>query len=107
MGDPIVIVGITPSIVSLTVIMFEISGALTYILPIMLTLMVAKFVGDLFGGNGIAEAYIELNRYPFVDHKEEYHHNIPASKVMTDKSSLITLPCAELSMLDIGEYRLK
>jgi chloride channel 3/4/5 len=82
--------------------MFEITGALTYILPIMVTLMTAKFVGDIFGGHGIAEAYIELNRYPFVDHKEEYHHNIPASKVMTEKSFLATLPSAELTMLDLG-----
>ncbi|CAG8826088.1 4362_t:CDS:2, partial [Dentiscutata erythropus] len=31
------------------VIMFELTGALTYILPTMITLMVTKTVGDLFG----------------------------------------------------------
>jgi chloride channel 3/4/5 len=39
--------------VSLAVIVFEITGGLEYILPSMLTVIVAKWVSDAFGREGI------------------------------------------------------
>ena len=38
--------GVTRMTVSLVVIMFELTGALTYALPIMISIMVSKWVGD-------------------------------------------------------------
>jgi chloride channel 3/4/5 len=53
--------------------MFEITGATNYILPTMITLMIAKSVADMFGKPGNSEAVIHMNRFPFVDQKEEYY----------------------------------
>ncbi|KAJ3273368.1 glycerol ethanol, ferric requiring protein, partial [Borealophlyctis nickersoniae] len=63
--------GVTRLTVSLTVIMFELTGTLSYIIPCMATLMVAKLVGDFFsGGGGMAEHLIKFNHYPFLDPRE-------------------------------------
>ncbi|TPX50469.1 hypothetical protein SeLEV6574_g00870 [Synchytrium endobioticum] len=67
--------GVTRMTVSLAVIMFEFTGALTYILPVMVTIMVAKFVGDAFGAGGIYDALVRLNSYPYLDPREEYDGN--------------------------------
>ncbi|KAI8909258.1 chloride channel [Powellomyces hirtus] len=78
--------GVTRMTVSLTVIMFELTGALTYseyLLPIMLTVMVSKWVGDALGTESIYDALIHLNGYPFLDSKTDYIWNTTAGSVMT------------------------
>ena len=39
--------------VSLVVIMFELTGGLQYIVPLMAAVMTAKWVGDAFGRQGM------------------------------------------------------
>ncbi|KAG0360740.1 chloride channel [Gamsiella multidivaricata] len=73
--------GVMRLTVCVVVIMFELTGALNYILPTMITLMVTKTVGDYFGRGGIADRYIRLNGYPFLD-KEEHIFGIAVGQVM-------------------------
>ncbi|KAG0006782.1 glycerol ethanol, ferric requiring protein [Modicella reniformis] len=73
--------GVMRLTVCVVVIMFELTGALNYILPTMITLMVTRTVGDYFGRGGIADRYIRLNGYPFLD-KEEHSFGIAVSQVM-------------------------
>lgn len=40
-------------IVSLVVIMFELTGGLTYIVPLMVAVMTSKWVGDALGKEGM------------------------------------------------------
>jgi chloride channel 3/4/5 len=54
-GAASVLAGVTRMTVSLVVIVFELTGALTYVLPIMVAVMVAKWVGDAFGKESIYE----------------------------------------------------
>lgn len=61
--------GVTRMTISLVVIMFELTGGLTYIMPIMFACVTAKWVGDAFGSCGIYDAHIELNEYPYLDSK--------------------------------------
>ncbi|KAI8928769.1 chloride channel [Entophlyctis helioformis] len=75
--------GVTRMSVSLTVIMFELTGALSYVLPIMITILVAKWVADVHGKEGIYECLIRLNGYPFLSANEEYTHSTAAAHVMT------------------------
>jgi chloride channel 3/4/5 len=51
--------------------MFELTGALTYVLPTMLAVLVSKWIGDYFGKGSIYEGLIELNGYPFLDHQHQ------------------------------------
>ncbi|KAJ3024116.1 hypothetical protein HKX48_006472 [Thoreauomyces humboldtii] len=90
-GAAAALAGVTRMTVSLTVIMFELTGALTYILPIMLTVMVAKFVSDALGTEGIYDALIRLNGYPFLDAKAEQIWNSAAGSVMTRVEDLVVI----------------
>lgn len=58
--------------VSLAVIMFELTDTLTYVVPIMLSVLVAKTVADVLEPKGIYDLVIELNQLPYLDTKHEY-----------------------------------
>lgn len=73
--------------VSLVVIVFELTGGLEYIVPLMAAVMTSKWVGDAFGREGIYEAHIRLNGYPFLDAKEEFTHTTLAREVMRPRRS--------------------
>jgi chloride channel 3/4/5 len=84
--------GVTRMTVSIVVIMFELTGALTYVLPIMIAVMISKWVGDAFGKKGIYESWIQFNEYPFLDNSDEaLIPDIPVSRIMTRIEDLIVL----------------
>jgi chloride channel 3/4/5 len=84
--------GVTRMTVSIVVIMFELTGALTYVLPIMIAVMLSKWVGDAFGKRGIYESWIHFNEYPFLDNSEEtVIPDIPVSQIMTRIEDLVVL----------------
>ncbi|EKD21254.1 chloride channel protein [Drepanopeziza brunnea f. sp. 'multigermtubi' MB_m1] len=84
--------GVTRMTVSIVVIMFELTGALTYVLPIMIAVMASKWVGDAFGKRGIYESWIHFNEYPFLDNSEEtVIPDIPVSQIMTRIEDLVVL----------------
>ncbi|OJD19363.1 hypothetical protein AJ78_00633 [Emergomyces pasteurianus Ep9510] len=82
--------GIMHLTVSVTVIMFELTGALTYILPTMIVVGVTKAVSDSFGKGGIADRMIWFNGFPFLDSKEDHIFNVPVSHAMTSKPVVLT-----------------
>lgn len=88
--------GIMHITVSTVVIMFEITGALTYILPTMVVVGVTKAVSERFGHGGIADRMIYLNGYPFLDNKEEHTFGVPVSQVMA--SHIVSLPANGLEL---------
>ncbi|KAH8591748.1 chloride channel-like protein 3 [Bisporella sp. PMI_857] len=87
--------GVTRMTVSIVVIMFELTGALTYVLPIMIAVMISKWVGDAFGKRGIYESWIHFNEYPFLDNSDEIPiPDIPVSQIMTKIEDLVVLTAA-------------
>ncbi|KAF3384677.1 putative chloride channel protein, partial [Penicillium rolfsii] len=85
--------GIMHLTISVTVIMFELTGALTYILPTMIVVGVTKAVGDRFGNGGIADRMIWFNGFPFLDNKEDHVFNVPVSHAMT--TDPLSLPASD------------
>ncbi|KAH6668721.1 chloride channel-like protein 3 [Halenospora varia] len=84
--------GVTRMTVSIVVIMFELTGALTYVLPIMIAVMISKWIGDAFGKRGIYESWIHFNEYPFLDNSEEtVIPDIPVNQIMTRIEDLFVL----------------
>uniref|UniRef100_A0A336MTH3 Chloride channel protein n=1 Tax=Culicoides sonorensis TaxID=179676 RepID=A0A336MTH3_CULSO len=77
--------GVTRMTVSLVVIMFELTGGVRYIVPLMCAAMASKWVGDALGRAGIYDAHIALNGYPFLDSKDEFQHTTLAADVMQPK----------------------
>ncbi|KAK7424975.1 chloride channel [Neonectria magnoliae] len=91
-GAAAALAGVTRMTVSIVVIMFELTGALTYVLPIMIAVMISKWVGDAFSRRGIYESWIHFNEYPFLDNSEEMIiPDIPAAQIMTRIEDLVVL----------------
>jgi len=111
-GAAAALAGVTRLTVSIVVIMFELTGALTYVLPIMVAVMIAKWVGDAFSRRGIYESWIHFNEYPFLDNSEEMPiPDIPASQIMTRIEDLVVLTATGhtiatlTAILDAHPYR--
>lgn len=81
-GAAAVLGGVTRMTVSLVVIMFELTGGVRYIVPLMAAAMASKWTGDALGKMGIYDAHIDLNGYPFLDCKDEFGHTTLAADVM-------------------------
>jgi chloride channel 3/4/5 len=59
-GAASALAGTTRMTVSIVVIMFELTGALTYVLPIMIAVMISKWIGDAISPRGIYESWISF-----------------------------------------------
>ncbi|KAF7797623.1 hypothetical protein EIP86_008823 [Pleurotus ostreatoroseus] len=64
--------GVTRTTVSLAVIMFELTDTLTYAVPVMLSVLVAKTVADTLEPKGIYDLVIEVAQLPYLDAKLNY-----------------------------------
>ncbi|KAK7909527.1 hypothetical protein WMY93_014211 [Mugilogobius chulae] len=95
--------GVTRMTVSLVVIMFELTGGLEYIVPLMAATMTSKWVADAFGREGIYEAHIRLNGYPFLEAKEEFEHSSLAVDVMRPRRSDPPLAVLTQDSMTLGE----
>ncbi|OZC09314.1 hypothetical protein X798_03655 [Onchocerca flexuosa] len=74
--------GVVRMTISLTAILVEATRDITFGLPIMLVLMVTKWVGDLFN-QGLYDAHIELNEVPILGWcAPELSRNILAGHIM-------------------------
>ncbi|KAI7905616.1 chloride channel [Cokeromyces recurvatus] len=89
LGAAAALCGVMRITVSVVVIMFELTGQITYILPTMIALMVTRAVGDWFSSGGIADRYIRLNGYPILDNDEKVF-NVPVSHVMQEDMTVMT-----------------
>ncbi|KAF4125235.1 chloride channel 3/4/5 [Geosmithia morbida] len=90
LGAAAALSGIMHITVTVVVIMFELTGALTYILPTMIVVGVTKTVSEQFGSGGIADRMIWFSGFPFLDNKHEHNFGVSVSRVM--RTSVVTLP---------------
>ncbi|KAK0629675.1 voltage gated chloride channel [Bombardia bombarda] len=91
--------GIMHITVSVVVIMFELTGALTYILPTMIVVGVTKAVSELFGKGGIADRMIWFSGFPYLDNKEDHNFGVPVSQVMI--TDVVSIPTAGMTLKDV------
>lgn len=101
LGAAAALSGIMHLTLTVVVIMFELTGALTYILPTMIVVGVTKMVSEMFGKGGIADRMIWFNGFPFIDSKEDHNYGVPVSHVM--RSSVVSLPVSGLTLADVEQ----
>jgi chloride channel 3/4/5 len=108
LGAAAALAGVTRITVAVVVIMFELTGALTYILPTMFVVMITKGVGDLYGKGGISDQTIRFQGYPFLD-KDEHVFGLPVADIMTRGPAVLYgagMPLAEVEQrLASGPYK--
>ncbi|KAF7553971.1 hypothetical protein G7046_g6940 [Stylonectria norvegica] len=101
LGAAAALSGIMHITVSVVVIMFELTGALNYILPTMIVVGVTKAVSELFGKGGIADRMIWFSGFPFLDNKEEHNFGVSVSQVM--RTSLVSMPVHGLTLGEVEQ----
>ncbi|EGW31629.1 uncharacterized protein SPAPADRAFT_62240 [Spathaspora passalidarum NRRL Y-27907] len=75
--------GITDLTVTVVIIMFELTGALRYIVPTMIVVAITKSVNDKWGKGGIADQMINVNGLPLIDAKEEFSFGTTVEAAMS------------------------
>ncbi|KIM69533.1 hypothetical protein SCLCIDRAFT_1207982 [Scleroderma citrinum Foug A] len=100
LGAAAALSGVMRITVTVVVIMFELTGALTYILPTMIVILVTKAVGDFIGMRGIADETIRFNGYPILD-QEDHSPDVPVSEVM--KKDLTVLYTSGMRVCDVED----
>nr|XP_023026606.1 H(+)/Cl(-) exchange transporter 7 [Leptinotarsa decemlineata] len=85
--------GVVRMTISLTVIIMETTGNITFALPLIITLIAAKWTGDYFN-EGIYDTLIQLSGVPLLPWEPPpLVYNIYASEVMSHP--VVTLRCVE------------
>ncbi|KAI0339618.1 Cl-channel protein [Trametopsis cervina] len=83
--------GVTRMTVSLVVIVFELTGALSHVLPIMISVVGSKWVGDALGKEGIYAVWIALRAYPWLPPSEYRDKGQTARAVMKGVDVLVVI----------------
>ncbi|CCH44724.1 Chloride channel protein [Wickerhamomyces ciferrii] len=66
-GSAAFLTGVTKMTVWVVVTVFELTGALTYVLPIMITVLVARWTSDKFDEKGCYDLWIQFFGYPYLN----------------------------------------
>lgn len=69
-----VLAGVTQVSVSLAVIVLELTGELSLLLPVMIAILLAKTIINAFGTPSIYDSYIHMKRYPYLVHEAQIDH---------------------------------
>ncbi|KXS10036.1 hypothetical protein M427DRAFT_104422 [Gonapodya prolifera JEL478] len=105
--------GVTRMTVSLTVIIFELTGVLDYtsihltsqppVLPLMFAIMTSKWVGDAFGTESIYEGLITVNKLPYLSTRIDYVHPFHAMDICHGVSSITSIPATGATLDDLRQ----
>eukprot|EP00754_Rhynchopus_humris_P021250 Rhum_TRINITY_DN14737_c15_g1::Rhum_TRINITY_DN14737_c15_g1_i1::g.113694::m.113694/K05012/CLCN3_4_5; chloride channel 3/4/5 len=92
-GAAAVLGGVTRMTLSLVVIIFELTGGLEYLVPVIVAVMLSKIVGEWVGGEeSIYERHIIMNGYPYLDPKAEAREGMAVRDLLPDTPSLYAIP---------------
>ncbi|KZV63169.1 Cl-channel protein, partial [Peniophora sp. CONT] len=93
-GASAMLSGVTRMTVSLVIIVFELTGALSHVLPIMIAVMAAKWTADAFGKEGVYSLWIAMRKYPWLQPVDYRDNGETAAQFM--------IPTANLVMVEDG-----
>ena len=71
--------------------MFELTGALSHVLPIMISVVVSKWVADALGKDGIYTVWIAMRQYPWLPPGEYRDKGQTAAQIMKHTHDLTVI----------------
>ncbi|OLY81571.1 H(+)/Cl(-) exchange transporter 4 [Smittium mucronatum] len=71
-GAGATLTGATRTTISVAVILFELTESLTYTLPVMVAIIMSKWIADMFGHSSIYDKVMDLAGYPLLDVKTNF-----------------------------------
>ncbi|PVV00816.1 hypothetical protein BB560_004790 [Smittium megazygosporum] len=75
--------------VSVVVVMFELTGALVYVLPLMVAVTVSTWIAKLISQRDIFGSVIRLHEYPYLEKEKEYNIAGTARGIMTPVHNIV------------------
>ncbi|KAJ2539482.1 glycerol ethanol, ferric requiring protein, partial [Coemansia sp. RSA 1933] len=110
LGAAAAMTGVTKVTVAVVVIMYELTGAINFIVPTMIVVMVARIVGDAIVEGGISEQLMLLNGLPFAEDNSDDQPMLldkPAAALMrsiTGHADSYVLPAAGLPLEELRRF---
>ncbi|KAG5512275.1 hypothetical protein JKF63_07797 [Porcisia hertigi] len=101
-GAAAMLTGVTHMTICLAIIMFELTGSLEYMVPVIVGILCAKAAGRAVGVKGMYEILIEEQKLPYLDPKKEFHLDFVAEDVYQGKQFTV-LTAYGLQVRDINE----
>ncbi|KPI87844.1 putative CLC-type chloride channel [Leptomonas seymouri] len=101
-GAASVLTGVTRMTICLAIIMFELTGSLEYMVPVVIGILCAKGAGEAVGVEGSYEISIEENKLPYLDPKKEFYLDFTAQDVYANKKFTV-LTAYGLQIRDIND----
>lgn len=71
LGAAALLAGIQRSTVSLCVILVEGTGQVKILIPVIITVIIARYVAGMIHKDGLYETAIEINNYPYLAHEDK------------------------------------
>ncbi|KAH9577774.1 Chloride channel [Trypanosoma melophagium] len=84
-GAAAMLTGVTRMTICLAIIMFELTGSLDYLVPVIIGILCAKAAAEGVGVEGTYEIGITENNLPFLDPKKECHIDAVAEDVYAQR----------------------
>ncbi|KAJ9123318.1 hypothetical protein QFC22_001517 [Naganishia vaughanmartiniae] len=94
-GASATLAGVTRTTISLVVIVVELTSTLDYVVPVALTVLIAKTVADALESDGIYDLVINMNSFPFLDSKKDHHF---------DRRDAVEIADVNLPYLRVDDY---
>ncbi|KAJ7132162.1 Cl-channel protein [Mycena epipterygia] len=95
--------GVTRMTISLVVILFELTGALSHVLPIMISVMASKWVGDAFGKDGgIYAVWIAMRGYPWLPPIDFRDKGETGAQLMRPLANLVVIEDERETVADLA-----
>ncbi|KAF8075038.1 Cl-channel protein [Lyophyllum atratum] len=101
LGASAMLGGVTRMTISLVVIVFELTGALSHVLPIMICVMTSKWVGDAMGKDGIYSVWIAMRNYPWLPPVDYHDKGETGADIMKPLERLVVIDDEQLSTRDL------
>lgn len=103
LGAAAALSGITHLTVTVVIIMFELTGAVRYIIPTMIVVIVTKTINDKWSQGGISEQMIVFNGLPFIDPKEDFKFKDTVDHAMC--RSIVAFTATETELITLKQLR--
>ncbi|KAL7702895.1 CLC-type chloride channel [Lotmaria passim] len=101
-GAASMLTGVTRMTICLAIIMFELTGSLEYMVPVIIGILCAKGAGEAVGVEGSYEIGIEENKLPYLDPKKEFYLDFTAEDVYASKKFTV-LTAYGLQVRDVND----
>jgi len=97
-GAGAMLAGVSRLTVSLVVVLFELTGGLTYVVPFMLSVLIAKWVGDfLTGGRSVYDVHARFSGFCKVEQSDDIRLvNATLQDLCFDASGAVPSTCSHL-----------